>query len=272
MRWLTISDAIVASDVLDASIPLCRNLELLNLTGCSAVTPGILWHVLTSCRKLIRLDVSRCSGLCVDATHTLDAPYFVVPETNKKSFVLESFFVSNNSQLDLRAVVPQIKCMTNLRSLLISGTDVLTDDVVEEIVMSCHCLQHIDLADCKSLTDRTVSAIARHCKAHLTTLVMDGCTSITDVSVEALIKVAKVLSTLNVAKCFHVTDTLIVALMENNVAPSLRELFITGCFIRKKTVVALEVKRPEIRIVFSSGAKSQCKKKMKRDEQAEQTN
>lgn len=260
----------VTSDVLDASIPLCSNLELLNLTGCSGVTPGILWHVLTSCRKLIRLDVSRCPGLCVDSTHTLDAPHFAVPEAYcGKSFVLESFFVSNNSQLDLCAVIPQIKCMTNLRSLLISGTDVLTDSAVEEIVTACRCLQHIDLADCKSLTDRTVNVIAQHCTSHLTTLVMDGCTLVTDASVEALARVAKVLCTLNVAKCFHVTDAFIVALMESSVAPSLRELFVTGCFLRKKTVVALEVKRPEIHVVFSSGAKAQCKKKMKRDEQTD---
>ena len=223
--------------------------------------------MLTSCRRLIRLDVSRCPGLCVDATHTISAPDFVVPESSGKSFVLESFFVSNNSQLDLHAVVPQIKCMTNLRSLLISGTDVLTDAVVEEIVMACPSLQHIDLADCKALTDHSVDAIAKHCKTHLTTLVMDGCTEITDASVGALARVAKVLCTLNVAKCFHVTDALILAIMENEVAPSLRELFITGCFVRKKTVVALEAKRPEIRVVFSSGAKAQCKKKMKRDEQ-----
>ena len=272
LRWLTISDADVPSDVLDVSVPLCHNLELLNLTGCCGVTPCVLWHVLTSCRKLIRLDVSRCPGLCVGSTHVLSAlgPDFVPPSSpSAHSFVLESFFVSNNKQLDLRAVVPQIRCMTNLRSLLISGTDVLTDAAVEEIVAACPSLQHIDLADCQNITDCAVEAVARHSLRHLATLVLDGCTMVTDASVGALVRAAKVLCTLNVAKCFSVTDALIFALMESGVAPSLRELFITGCFVRKKTVVALEEKRPEIHVVFSSGAKLQCKKKIKRDEQTD---
>ena len=245
LKWLSIAKAVEINEIgLCKALSHCRTLELLNLTGCPGVTIRVIREALLRSPRLMRFDISMCTRL--SETLLSDEPT-VLPI---KHPVLESLFVSSNPALGHETIF-QITGMFNLRSLLLSGSMTIRDADVASISLSCHSLQHVDLADCPNIGDAAVISLARNC-SHLTTLVVEGCPNVQDSSIAVLLHTSHSLNLLNLSRCPFITDATIAVALEPGSCPSLQTLSVIDCKVRGATVIKTISIRPGLMILHHS--------------------
>lgn len=109
-------------------------------------------------------------------------------------------------------------------SLDFSSHSFLTDDVIISLVEKVPSIQAINLKSCTSLTDRSISYIAKHCK-HLESIDLSWC-NISAKSVFAFAENKTPLKRINVRSCY-ITDACIESLLQK--CTSINELLLPWC-------------------------------------------
>jgi hypothetical protein len=113
----------------------------------------------------------------------------------------------NESDLDETALRSIGAHCPELRRLLISGQETVTDAGLCAVADGCRKLEQLDIAFCNEVTDKTLLMLAEKC-ADLRSLVLQGCTKVMDKGVQAVMKGCTKLVDLSVSSCTRVSKEL----------------------------------------------------------------
>eukprot|EP00747_Dinoflagellata_sp_TGD_P206330 gnl/TRDRNA2_/TRDRNA2_80056_c0_seq1.p1 gnl/TRDRNA2_/TRDRNA2_80056_c0~~gnl/TRDRNA2_/TRDRNA2_80056_c0_seq1.p1 ORF type:complete len:356 (+),score=28.92 gnl/TRDRNA2_/TRDRNA2_80056_c0_seq1:68-1135(+) len=109
---------------------------------------------------------------------------------------------ANLTDSDIQALL--VGCGAGLSMLVLSGCQSLTDESLSTIAKSCPNLQTVNLAGCQALTDRGLRKLAAGCP-HLQSLYLNLCVKVADKGIHAIAAGCSHLSMLDVTGCRRVT-------------------------------------------------------------------
>ncbi|KAL1543626.1 F-box/LRR-repeat protein 3-like [Salvia divinorum] len=202
----------------------CVSLSEISLSKCLGVTDEGLSSLVTKHKDLRKLDITCCRKITTEA--------FVL--IGQRCQFLEELDVTDNEIND--EGLKSISTCSRLRSLKLGICLNITDEGLIHIGMSCSKLKEVDLyrsdgigdssisaiasgcrdleminiAYCKSITDRSLMSLSKCSK--LNTLESRGCILITPVGLEAIAMGCKQLSKLDIKKCHNIDDTGMISL------------------------------------------------------------
>ncbi|BBN18829.1 F-box and leucine-rich repeat protein 2/20 [Marchantia polymorpha subsp. ruderalis] len=169
LKSLSITDCKrVGNDCLGMLVRSCPALEVLNLSGLSAVGDSVLKHLVGGAkRKLRELNLTGC----VEVT-----------------------------DVGVCAVIQ--RCAENLKILSLEGCIKVSDKSMHALAVTCSGLEELDVSRC-GITDDGLEAVLVENGAALKSLSLAGCEALTDKSLEALerLVVHDKFGSLNVKKC-----------------------------------------------------------------------
>ncbi|KAG6543698.1 hypothetical protein Mapa_014882 [Marchantia paleacea] len=169
LKSLSITDCIgVGNDCLGMLVRSCPSLEVLDLSGLSAVGDSGLKHLVGGAkRKLRKLNLTGCVkvtdvGVCAVIQH----------------------------------------CAGNLRSLILEGCIKVSDKSLQALAATCSGIEDLDVSKC-GITDEGLEAVLVENGPVLKSLSLAGCKALTDKSVEAMerLVVRRNFEALNVKQC-----------------------------------------------------------------------
>eukprot|EP01068_Selenidium_serpulae_P004249 Selendium_serpulae@DN3473_c0_g1_i1.p1 len=185
---------------------LCRaecgaNLETLNLSGCQTLTDATAKAMALHCKRLRRLDVTRCTGMT-------DISILMFAERLPRLTGLNMYAWHH---VKLPQAVKQFAALGRLAALTfldLCGA-VCGDDEISSIARGCPALQHLNLTWVAALADGGVTALAAGC-AVLEWLSLHGNNKVTMAGLKALMAApcAATIHSLDVRGCVHLKEVL----------------------------------------------------------------
>ena len=174
----------------------------INLSLCKKVTDNSLGRIGTRCRNLERLDLGGCtkitnSGLLLLASRTL--PLLSLTNLNLRS----CWQVTDNGISALAGAGTSSHALP-LHTLVLQDCQKLSDESLRYISEGLRSLQYLNLSFCASITDSGMKCLAR--MATLKELNLRFCDNISDIGVSYLSEGSIGLHTLDVSFCDRVTD------------------------------------------------------------------
>ncbi|KAI9594767.1 hypothetical protein BDF19DRAFT_414174 [Syncephalis fuscata] len=172
------------------------NLESLTLTGCRGLTPSAISLALTLLPNLRQLDLSGLTAVTEGSLSHFNAP------------LLES--VGNQ-----------------LHTLHMAGCErAVNDNLLAKLGQRHLQLDHLDIADCNTVTNTGIEALALGCR-QLTKLSMSKCIRIGDAGVSAIGTSCPLLTHLDLSNCGEITSQALVVLSRG--CPELTQLDLEEC-------------------------------------------
>lgn len=153
----------------------CRDLRMINLNGCSAITDLGVKQLAENCHELTYCCLSKC------------------------------FAITDQALIDLGS-----GC-TQLRTLGLIGCHQLTDHGFQALTKNCKLLESLDLEDCVLITDQTLFYLTNNC-FYLKRLALSHCDNITDDGIKYIVtsqKSSESIQYLELDNCTQLTDTAI---------------------------------------------------------------
>jgi len=184
---------------LDAIAPAFPNLTSFVASGATFNASGMIEALSTHCHKL--------ESICIQGATTLrDAALAFI--SNHKSGLhrtLTSLSLQGASEITDRGIMELLRSGSRLKKLNLNQAALLTNASVMMIANTCSELESLAIADFhSSLTDVAVVALAQRATG-LKELILNRNYSITDASVDALVRYCPHLESLYVAQCIGVT-------------------------------------------------------------------
>ncbi|CAD6269072.1 unnamed protein product [Miscanthus lutarioriparius] len=193
LRELSLSKCSGVTDTeLSFAVSRLKNLLKLDITCCRNITDVSLAAITSSCTSLVSLRMESCSRVSSGALQLI----------GKHCSHLEELDLTD-SDLDGEGLKALARC-SKLSSLKI-GICLKISDGLTHIGRSCPKLHDIDLYRCGGLSDDGIIQIAQGCPM-LECINLSYCTEITDSSLISLSKCAK-LNTLEIRGCPMITST-----------------------------------------------------------------
>lgn len=224
-------------------------LEDLTLQCCRHITSTGLTHLVNSCQKIRFLNLTGC--------HLVDLSGVQSEKGLEKLEKLNMMGckLTNDSCLKVLS-----QWTTNLRELVLSFSDMITDAGVELVLKNSKHLYHLNLKKCSNITDKTLESISKylsgvlrylnltsvrgftneglvhlqHCQ-HLQELIIQRCVHVNNEGISNLL-LCPSLETLDISENTLVSDDAIKTLAKKGI---LRHLKIEKCKFSKETIHTL---------------------------------
>lgn len=214
----------VTDEGLSSLVTKHKDLRKLDITCCRKITHASVAHITNSCSSLVSLKMESCALILAEA--------FVL--IGQRCQFLEELDVTDNEIDDegLKAIsrCSQLKSLklgiclnisdeglvhigigcSKLKELDLYRSDGIGDSSISAIATGCPGLEMINIAYCKSITDRSLMSLSNCSK--LNTLESRGCPLITSVGLEAVSTGCKQLSKLDIKKCHNIDDAGMISL------------------------------------------------------------
>ena len=196
----------------------CKELRIIELTGCDGVTDAAIDFLLGECIYLMELGLPSCKGVKTSTAST--------GRTKQESNVMEDAG-------EIRTVVGG----KNVKTLNLSGCVNIEDGLLEMISVACPNLEAIDLSSCENVTDEGLMKLGKRCGANLVSLVLERCLGISDASLSAFMLSSR-LTCLNLERCRGLTDSSMVKVLR--MCTSLEDVDLSLCDgIGDDTIISL---------------------------------
>ena len=214
--------------------------------------------IIYSCPKLICLDISR--------SKTFSDQLKEIPETLQELEVSDCPWMNNDNFALLLALCPELSSLTlisdveisaegwgalqnldQLRSLNLTRCVQLTDGDLQVVLQASKSLTTLHLEECRRLTDLSFSEIPKYVPG-LVNLNLAR----TWISMLPLIEIAtncKSLIKIDLTHCEHVDEATLIEILRN--AHELREVNVSHCDISKTAVVALRKRFKFVQIIIN---------------------
>lgn len=214
----------VTDEGLSSLVTKHKDLRKLDITCCRKITHASVAHITNSCSSLVSLKMESCALILAEA--------FVL--IGQRCQFLEELDVTDNEIDDegLKAIsrCSQLKSLklgiclnisdeglvhigigcSKLKELDLYRSDGIGDSSISAIATGCPGLEMINIAYCKSITDRSLMSLSNCSK--LNTLESRGCPLITSDGLEAVSTGCKQLSKLDIKKCRNIDDAGMISL------------------------------------------------------------
>lgn len=176
MRYLNVSQLRITDDTAYALATCCRNLEVLDMSGCSFVTDVTIRLMGTYCTKIRQLNISSCNlitdeGLaCISSLQSLQQLSFAncqrlsgLKLLHLGHLPLTELDISSN-QFPPKCFAKLSKYFLKLTKLNLANCVQVTDTLLEIILTKCTRLKHINLGGIPLLTNKTLQLLnSRSC-------------------------------------------------------------------------------------------------------------
>lgn len=210
----------------------CKNLEVLDLAGCSKITNASLMSI-SHLKHLRKLNLRSCRQISDRGIEHLCCLYCQQSEVAIEELCLQdcqkltdeslkhiSVGLRNLRKINLSFCISvtdtgmkSLARLPALNHLNVTSCDNVSDIGIGYLAESAHKLKELDVSFCANITDASLRHIATGIQS-LNSLAMTTCT-ITD---DGLIRISKTLThleTLNISQCVAITDSGILSLCEN---------------------------------------------------------
>ncbi|KAG2389414.1 hypothetical protein C9374_013974 [Naegleria lovaniensis] len=207
-------------------------LEDLTLQCCRHITSTGLSHLVNSCQKIRFLNLTGC--------HLVDLSGVQSEKGLEKLEKLNMMGckLTNDSCLKVLS-----QWTTNLRELVLSFSDMITDAGVELVLKNSKHLYHLNLKKCSNITDKTLESISKHLSGVLRYLNLTSVRGFTNEGLHHL-QHCQYLQELIIQRCVHVNNDGIANLLS---CPSLETLDISENTLVSDDIVKTLAKKGTLR-------------------------
>uniref|UniRef100_A0A673NCD2 F-box/LRR-repeat protein 2-like n=1 Tax=Sinocyclocheilus rhinocerous TaxID=307959 RepID=A0A673NCD2_9TELE len=189
----------------------CRNIEHLNLNGCTKITDSTC-----GCRMLENLNLSWCDQITSDGIEAL----------SRGCTSVRALFLRGCTQLDDTALKQLQKHCPELMTINMQSCTQITDDGFVSLCRGCHKLQMVCVSGCSNITDASLTALGLNCQ-RLKILEAARCSHVTDAGFTVLARNCHDLEKMDLEECILVTDNTLVQLSIH--CPRLQALSLSHC-------------------------------------------
>jgi F-box/leucine-rich repeat protein 2/20 len=203
-----------------------------NFSGLLAVTNSTLRMLAQSCSQLEVLNVSFCTnadarGLrkVIEGCQNLRELRACELNINDMNFMSALF---KNNTVERLYLADSIGVTDEFIRLLVEGVVPELDPFTNQNLAPPRKLSHLDLGNCRLLTDAALRHLADHVP-NLTGLTLGGIASLTDAGFAILIPTVPKLTHLDVEDCSELTNATLMNLARNAAAKTLRHLQVSYC-------------------------------------------
>ncbi|XP_073189175.1 F-box/LRR-repeat protein 2 isoform X2 [Lepidochelys kempii] len=188
----------------------CRNIEHLNLNGCTKITDS------EGCRNLEHLNLSWCDQITKDGIEALV----------KGCSGLKALFLRGCTQLEDEALKHIQNHCRELIILNLQSCTQISDEGIVKICRGCHRLQSLCISGCSNLTDASLTALGLNCP-RLKILEAARCSHLTDAGFTLLARNCHELEKMDLEECILITDNTLIQLSVH--CPKLQALSLSHC-------------------------------------------
>lgn len=185
----------------------CRNIELLNINWCSNCDNKGLMKVIQSCPNLTDLRASEVRGM--------DDPELALELFKRNN--LERLILAGCDSLTDQAL-----------EIMVQGVDPKIDVLTDRVVVPPRRWRHLDISECRQLTDQGVKALA-HNVPFMEGLKLCKVSNLTDDAVLDLVSSMNRITHLEMEELEHLTNDVLIKLSKSPGAKSLEHLSISYC-------------------------------------------
>uniref|UniRef100_A0A674CAZ9 F-box and leucine-rich repeat protein 2 n=1 Tax=Salmo trutta TaxID=8032 RepID=A0A674CAZ9_SALTR len=195
----------------------CRNIEVLNLNGCTKITDSTCLSLSNDgCRMLEMLNLSWCDQITRDGIEALA----------RGCNNLRALFLRGCTQLEDGALKHLQKHCPELTTINMQSCSQITDDGLVSLCRGCHKLQVLCISGCSNITDASLTALGLNCP-RLKILEAARCSQVTDAGFTVLARNCHEMEKMDLEECILVTDNTLVQLAIH--CPRLQALSLSHC-------------------------------------------
>ncbi|CAD6258777.1 unnamed protein product [Miscanthus lutarioriparius] len=242
LRELSLSKC---SGVMDTELSLAvsrlKNLLKLDITCCRNITDVSLAAITSSCTSLISLRMESCSRVSSGALQLigkhcshleeLDLTDSDLDDEGLKALArcskLSSLKIGICLKIGDEGLTHIGRSCPKLRDIDLYRCGGLSDDGIIQIAQGCPMLECINLSYCTEITDRSLISLSKCAK--LNTLEIRGCPMITSTGLSEIAMGCRLLSKLDIKKCFEINDVGMLYLSQ--FSHSLRQINLSYCSV-----------------------------------------
>eukprot|EP00731_Ephydatia_muelleri_P003564 Em0001g3564a len=215
LLYLNLSFTNVTNSTIRILTKYCANLHYCSLAYCTGFNSKGLHPITTGngCRKLVYLDLSGCTQLDSEATHSL----------GKGCPILNTLLLNDIPELSDSMILSLAAHCHTLRHISFMGGTTLSDHTFKRLAMANKKLKTIKIENNPCISDATLKYLSV-CK-DLQHIYLAGCIRLSEHGLKFLGTLKK-LQVLNLSDCSRVSDTGIRYLLEGS---QLKELNLTNC-------------------------------------------
>ena len=205
----------------------------LDLTGVNQITDVGVRHLALGCKKIERLILSGVYLL----TNGMDRDFGLegLQALAKEITTLKSLNLANCFQVGAQSLGAVAKANTGLTELRLAGCQNIDAKALRIVAKHCPNLKTISLSGCSKVDSEAVKAVAKR-STGLTSVNLSQCYDLSDGAIQGLVHYCKGILDLDVSECTRLTDFSLLAIVESNMTPGLRDLNLkrsqvtdTGC-------------------------------------------
>ncbi|XP_042066918.1 F-box/LRR-repeat protein 3-like [Salvia splendens] len=214
----------VTDEGLSSLVTKHKDLRKLDITCCRKITSASVAHITNSCTSLVSLKMESCTLIPAEAfvligqrcqfLEELDVTDNEIDDEGLKSIStcsrLRSLKLGICLNISDEGLIHIGMSCSKLKEVDLYRSEGIGDSSISAIASGCRDLEMINIAYCKSITDRSLMSLSKCSK--LNTLETRGCLLITPVGLEAIAMGCKQLSKLDIKKCLNIDDAGMISL------------------------------------------------------------
>uniref|UniRef100_A0A7N1A5N3 F-box/LRR-repeat protein 15-like leucin rich repeat domain-containing protein n=1 Tax=Kalanchoe fedtschenkoi TaxID=63787 RepID=A0A7N1A5N3_KALFE len=208
----------------------CKDLQKLHLSGCRLITDRLLLVLSNSCHNLEELGLQGCKNIT-------DAGLTTLVDGCRRMKLLD---VNKCHKVGDNGIINVAKaCSSSLKSLKLLDCNKVGDQSIFTLARYCNNLETLIIGGCRSISDKSIESLAAACKDSLKILRMDWCLNITDASLTWILTECTYLEALGIGCCEKVTDAAFQGLSNHRSELAIKYLKLSNC--SKITVYGLGI-------------------------------
>ncbi|XP_066359028.1 F-box/LRR-repeat protein 3-like [Miscanthus floridulus] len=241
LRELSLSKCSGVTDTeLSFAVSRLKNLLKLDITCCRNITDVSLAAITSSCTSLVSLRMESCSRVSSGALQLIGKHCSHLEELDLTDSDLDGEGLkalarcSKLSSLKIGICLKISDGLTHigrscpkLRDIDLYRCGGLSDDGIIQIAQGCPMLECINLSYCTEITDSSLISLSKCAK--LNTLEIRGCPMITSTGLSEIAMGCRLLSKLDIKKCFEINDVGMLYLSQ--FSHSLRQINLSYCSV-----------------------------------------
>ncbi|KAJ4839322.1 hypothetical protein Tsubulata_018136 [Turnera subulata] len=184
---------------------LCQSLQSLTIRNCPGFGDSSLSLLGKLCPQLQNVELSGLQGVT-------DAGFLPVLESSEAGLMKVNLSGCANISDKVVSRMTQLHGWT-LEVLNLDGCRMITDASLVAIAENCFLLSDLDVSKC-AITDSGIQALACSSQLNLQVLSLSGCSTISDCSLPALVKLGQTLLGLNLQHCNAISSSTVDTLVE----------------------------------------------------------
>uniref|UniRef100_A0ACD5YHR8 Uncharacterized protein n=1 Tax=Avena sativa TaxID=4498 RepID=A0ACD5YHR8_AVESA len=242
LRELSLSKCSGVTDTdLSCAVSRLKNLLKLDITCNRNITDVSLAAIASSCPSLISLKMESCShvsseglrmiGKCCRHLEELDITDSDLDDEGLKALSgcskLSSLKIGICTRISDEGLIHIGKSCPELRDIDLYRSGAISDEGVIQIAQGCPMLESINLSYCTEITDLSLAALSKCAK--LNTLEIRGCLSVSSAGLSEIATGCRLLAKLDIKKCFAIND--VGMLFLSQFSHSLRQINFSYCSV-----------------------------------------